>query len=299
MSTFTSTHAYQVLERACREVGEISDGAEMLRLGENALFRLAGPSSPVVVRVARDMTRLGIARRELCVSRWLSSTGQVPAARVHEGVSDQPRVVDGHPVTFWGYVEPDTDDRPTVADLARILRGLHTLPASPCELPPFDPLGAARVRLERGTGFTAAERTFLLARCDALETMLPELEFPLPPGPIHGDAHTGNLLGRSGGTFLTYFEVFSVGSREWDSVPLAVGAARFGIPPQQWGEFVVNYGFDVRAWSGYPVLREIREVGMTTWLAQNVAEGEHIVREVALRVRCIRDGDLDHAWTAF
>lgn len=296
--TFSTEYAYQVLQRACYAVGETSEGATMLRLGENAIFRLAGRSSSIVVRVARDFSRLEIARRELCVSRWLNSTGGVPATSVHEEIPDQPVVIDGHPVTFWRYVPP-TVDAPTMVDLATLLRSLHRAREAPCEMRAFDPLGTVRSRLIQGLGLAADDLAFLRSRCEAIERQLSDLTYALPPGPIHGDAHTGNLLGHSGHALLADFEMFATGPREWDLVPAAVAVARFGLAPVQWEQFVAAYGFDVRTWSGYPVLREARELGMTTWLAQNATESEAILKEVRLRIQSLRDGDLERVWTAF
>lgn len=298
MPPFASKHAYAILERACQETGQVAPGAALLRIGENAIFRLTGGSSPIVVRVGRDAARLPIAKRELCFSRWLGGNGAVPVARVHEEIPDQPRMVDGHPVTFWRYVEPQPD-RPTVVDLAGILRQLHAFRSSPCDLPPFDPLLNVRERLRRGLGLTDDDQDFLASRCEAVGAALPGLKFVLPPGPIHGDAHTGNLLGGRGAAVLTDFEVCAIGPREWDLVPVAVGRARLGISTGQWQDFVAAYGFDVCAWPGFPVLREARELGMTTWLAQNAAESEDIAREVALRIRSLRDGDHGRTWTAY
>jgi aminoglycoside phosphotransferase (APT) family kinase protein len=298
MPPFSSTRAYVILERACQEVGENSAGAELLRLGENAIFRLGGRSSAVVARVGRDLARLPVAQRELCVSRWLERAGHVPVVPVHEAIPDQPRVVDGHPVTFWRYVTPQPE-RPTVVDLARILRRLHGLEDSPCDLPPFDPLGTVRPRLHHGVGLSDDDRAFLESRCQAVEAALPGLEFVLAPGPIHGDAHTGNLLGGAGAAVLSDFEVTATGPREWDLVPAAVGRARLGITAGQWDDFVAAYGFDVCTWPGFPVFREARQLGMTTWLAQNAGESDAVAHEVALRIQCLRDGDQDREWTAF
>jgi hypothetical protein len=84
-----------VLRDACVRVGLSGDGAELLRLGENAICRLA--RAPVVVRIARSADRL--VRVELCVARWLADAG-VPAVRVYEEIG-QPLLVCGHPVSFW------------------------------------------------------------------------------------------------------------------------------------------------------------------------------------------------------
>jgi hypothetical protein len=94
---FTSAVATRVMAAACRAAGLDDGGAELIRLGENALFRLA--SAPVIVRVARGEEWLPKARTEVEVSRWLAEEA-FPAARIVEDL-DQPLLTDGHPVTFW------------------------------------------------------------------------------------------------------------------------------------------------------------------------------------------------------
>lgn len=70
---FTSERAARVVGAACRAAGLDGRGAELIRFGENALFRLA--SAPVVVRVARGEEWLPKARIEVAVSRWLAGEG--------------------------------------------------------------------------------------------------------------------------------------------------------------------------------------------------------------------------------
>ena len=86
------------LREACEQAGLDSDHAELLRLGENAIYQLA--AAPVVVRIARSADRLGRVEKELCVARWLAAAN-VPAARVYEEI-DQPLLVDGRPVCRSG-----------------------------------------------------------------------------------------------------------------------------------------------------------------------------------------------------
>lgn len=148
-------------------------------------------------------------------------------------------MVDGHPVTFWRAVDPDGAP-PTAADLARLLRRLHAYRDSPCSLPRFDPIPEIRHRLDSGLGLPDADVDFIRVRCDALDPLLPTLKPELPPGPIHGDAHTGNLLRGAGATLLTDFEACAVGPREWDLAPVAVGHDRLGLPPEQWEQFVTG-----------------------------------------------------------
>jgi hypothetical protein len=108
-----------------------------------------------------------------------------------------------------------------------------------------------------------------LRRADDLNGELQHLEFALPRGPIHGDAHT------------------------------AIGVERYGRPEQQSREFAGTYGFDVRTWPGYPVLREVRELTMTTWIMQNVEESPAVAAEFALRVGSLRERDFARAWHFF
>ncbi|HEY5834037.1 phosphotransferase [Streptomyces sp.] len=89
------------MTEACRVAGLASDGARLIRLGENALFRLA--ARPVIVRVARSAEYLSSVRTEVRVSHWLAREG-FPAARVVDDI-EQPLLVDGHPVTFWHLIE--------------------------------------------------------------------------------------------------------------------------------------------------------------------------------------------------
>src|ERR1035441_3775090 len=123
---FSSSAALPVLREACHRVGLGSDGAELLRIGENANFRL--DSVPIVVRIRRSADRLPRVTRELCVARWLA-TAKVPAVHVADEI-EQPLMVDGHPVSFWHAVTGG-DPAPTHIDLARLLAAYHATPACP------------------------------------------------------------------------------------------------------------------------------------------------------------------------
>jgi len=117
---FSSTAVLPTLEEACAQAGLSSDGAELLRLGENAIYQLA--ADPVVVRIARSADRLPRVRRELCVARWLAASN-VPAVHVIEEI-DQPFLVHDRPVTFWRTVTGG-DPVPDHVDLARLLAAFH------------------------------------------------------------------------------------------------------------------------------------------------------------------------------
>ena len=291
---FSSTAILPTLQDACAQAGLSSDGAELLRLGENAIYQLA--TDPVVVRIARSTDRLPRVRRELCVARWLAASN-VPAVRVCDGI-EQPTVVHEHPVTFWRSVTGGAPV-PNHIDLARLLAAFHKAPGCPCELPSFDPLGPSYSRLATARTVVQDDRDFLRSRCDDLNDELQHLQFALPRGPIHGDAHTNNLLTDHGQVVLIDFENAAIGPREWDLLPIAIGVERYGRPERQYREFADTYGFDVRAWPGYPILREVRQLTMTTWIMQNIGESPAVAAEFALRVSSLRERDFTRAWHFF
>lgn len=283
-----------VLAEACRLAGFSSDGADLLRLGENAIYRLA--SAPVVVRIARSADRMGRVTKELCVARWLTAGG-VPSVRVQEDI-DQPLLVSGHPVSFWHEVTGGKRE-PTQADLARLLASFHSLSNCPCDLPAFDPFGPSAARLVKARGVAPGDLTFLRALCADLTEQFGDLTFALPVGPIHGDAHTGNLLIDRDQVVLSDFESDAIGPREWDLLPTAIAVERYGLAEDRYQQFAATYGFDVRSWPGYPVLRQIRELTMTTWIMQNIGESPATSDEFARRVGSLRDRDFERAWNFF
>lgn len=69
-------NATAALAEACDIAGLDPAGAELIRLGENAVFRLR--ATPVIARVGRSAERSAAAEREVAVSRWLAREG-VPA----------------------------------------------------------------------------------------------------------------------------------------------------------------------------------------------------------------------------
>lgn len=291
---FSSSGILPVLREACATAGLNSHSAELLRFGENAIYQLA--AAPVVVRIARSADRLRRVNRELCFARWLADEN-IPAVRVWDE-TEQPITVQGHPVTFWHTVTGG-GPMPTHADLARLLVRVHALDACPCDLDAFEPLTTSQARLASAANVGPADRDLLRRRCTILTEQFRTLDFALRPGPIHGDAHTSNLLTDNGQVVLLDFESVAIGPREWDLLPTSIAYERFGLSDERYREFADVYGFDVRTWSGYPVLREIRELTMTTWLMQNIAEDPDIGAEFELRVASMREGDFGRAWTPF
>jgi Ser/Thr protein kinase RdoA (MazF antagonist) len=294
---FTSAGAARVMVAACRAAGLDDRGAELIRLGENALFRLT--SVPVIVRIARSVEYLSAARKEVAVSRWLAGEG-FPAARVIEDL-EQPLMVDGHPVTFWHLIVEE-GRAATYGELGSVLRDLHalTLPDG-LELPRYSAFGLSDLRLERAAGMSEDDLEFLRKRGRELKERLAELRFGSPLGPVHGDAHTDNLMvDRSGVVHLIDLENFCVDHPEWDLEVAAHEYQRLGwVTEQQYADFVRAYGRDLREWPGFATLCAIQEFKMTTWLMQNVSEGENVAQEVGRRIASLRDDAAPRNWLPY
>ncbi|AOP46093.1 phosphotransferase family protein [Streptomyces lydicus] len=290
---FTSAGAARVMAAACRDAGLDGRGAELIRFGENGLFRLA--SEPVVVRVARGEEWMSKARTEVAVSRWLHGEG-FPAARIVEGL-EQPFLIDGHPVTFWHLIV-EGDRKATYRELGGILRDLHalTIPDG-LELPAFDPFDKQELRLDRAV-IPHDDKLFLRKRWRELRDKFNDLRFETVKGPVHGDAHVQNLMvDDQGQVILIDFEAFCFDHPEWDLMVTAVEHHSLGWQTdEQYADFVTAYGRDLYDWPGYETLRGLQEFGMTTWLMQNVQEDEATAEEYRRRIAGLRNDDAPRDW---
>ncbi|GAA4983331.1 aminoglycoside phosphotransferase family protein [Yinghuangia aomiensis] len=293
---FTAETAAGVLAVACADAGLSAVGASMMRLGENAVFRLA---DPVVVRIGRSADRLDEAQRTVGVARWLTET-DYPAVRLVPGVR-QPAVVDGRVVTFWRLVAAE-ERYADVVQFAELMRRLHWLEEPPSlGLPYVDPLGPTLRRLGELGHLAEDDREFLRQRAESLGKRYDGLEFVLPFGMIHGDANVGNaLLDESGRAVLIDLDGFELGPREWDLTLTAMYYERYGWHTRtEYESFVRAYGFDVMNWYGYPVLADIRELSMVVWLAQNADHDARAETELQRRISDLRTGGDRHGWQPF
>jgi hypothetical protein len=180
-----STGVEAVLREACRRSGLDGSRAELIRVGENSLYRLPGA---VVARVTRR-GQIAVAGKELRVSRWLREHG-VPVVEASTEVT-QPVDVDGYAVTFWRELPPHR--RGTTLELAELLKQLHALPPPDFELPPLAPFVRLAQRLAEAPRLPEDDRTWLLGRLVELERQYSEPPGGLPWCAIHGDAWGGNV----------------------------------------------------------------------------------------------------------
>lgn len=214
-------------EMRAREVltaAGLSGGAELLALGENAVFAV----DDLVVKVGRDAVQhpelRDRAEREVAVARWLAASG-VPAVRAAEPGA---RLVEGHPVTLWHRL-PEAVRPAEPQDLARLLTQVHALPAPEgFTLPRRELLGGVERWLRlAGDAIDPADAGHLRERRDGFAAAAAALVPHLPPGPIHGDALPRNVHVGPDGPVLVDLETFSADLREHDLVVLALSRDRW------------------------------------------------------------------------
>ncbi|MEU2247170.1 aminoglycoside phosphotransferase family protein [Streptomyces sp. NPDC019224] len=269
--------------------------AELLALGENAVFTADG----LVVKVGRDAVRhpelLERAGREVAVARWLAAAG-VPAVRAAE---DGARLVEGHPVTVWHRL-PDAVRPAEPRDLAPLLTAVHALPAPEgFALPRRELLGGVERWLRlAGDAIDPADAAYLRERRDGF-AVAAALVPQLPPGPIHGDALARNVHVGPDGPVLVDLETFSSDLREHDLVVLALSRDRYGLAAGAYDAFTEAYGWDVREWDGCGVLRGARETASCAWVAQHAPVNGRALAEFRRRVASLRDGDPSVRWYPF
>jgi aminoglycoside phosphotransferase (APT) family kinase protein len=285
--------ALKALDAAAAQVGLDATDADLVRIGSNAIFRLR--TAPIIGRVAPSLKRLESASRELEISWWLESE-EIPAVRgLH---LTQPITTADRVVTFWHSVS-DKTEYGTTTELAQLLRQLHTR-IPPIALPGHDPIAKAHERISEISSLDQDDLTFLLGRLDELATGYRELKFELPRGVIHGDANVGNILrDRTGKALLADLDSVATGPREWDLILTALYYDRFGWHTDaEYAAFAETYEFDVMAWSGYEVMRDLRELLMVAWLAQSITS-DRGRSEVTKRVHTLRTNGSRRDWQAF
>lgn len=285
----------EVRAREILAAAGLPDGAELLALGENAVFA----AGDLVVKVGRDATRetelLDRAEREVATASWLAKCG-IPAVRA---AADEARSVDGHPVTLWHRL-PDAVRPAGPADLASLLRLVHALPAPAFPLPRRDLLGGVERWLRlAGDAIDPADAAYLRERRDGFATAAAALTPHLPVGPIHGDALPRNVHVGPEGTVLVDLETFASDFREHDLVVMALSRDRYGLPPESYDTFTGTYGWDVRTWEGCEVLRGARETASCAWVAQHAPTNPKALAEFTRRVASLRDGDPEVRWYPF
>lgn len=268
-------------------------GARLIHLFATAVYHL--PAAEAVARIAPVTSPESVTRLATSVhlTRWLA---RVSFPAVEPLPVDQPVTTHGCVATFWRYL-PQNGPEPVSADLGVQLRRLHRLAPPPVPLPAYRPLVAVRRAIESSRAISADERAWLRNRCAQLLDAYDQLKFRLPAGMIHCDAWRGNILRNGHQVVLADWDAASTGPREIDLIPTLQGV-RFGLPEAQCEAFLTTYGYDIRSWDGYQILRAIRELSTINALLRDGHANIAVHHQLQIRLQSLRSGD-DQRWTSF
>ena len=286
-----------VLDGVCRQIGVPPSEARLLHMHGNAVFGF--PSAGLVVRISGSQGALARITESLKVTAWLAENGfpcTVPAP-----FPGQPFAIDGKVASVWQYVPEAAGAPASAADLARLLRDLHSRPLPPSPPGAFtDPLAGVTAALESvpADAMAREQREYLAGQVQELHKSWAELRFPHPASLIHGDAHPGNLIRAQDGTVvLGDWDHVAVGPREWDLAQVFYTSQRLGYPPREDLErFGDAYGWEPRHWPGLATVVVIREVsGLGTYI-RNAPTQPFARRELAMRINTLQAGDQSARW---
>jgi len=291
---FSQDEMWQAMLAVAAHLGIEADDAKLLRLTNNAVYAL--PRAGVVIRIARSAVLHDRVVKTVQLGRWFEEI-DAPTIRL-AGPQSQPITLRGLWATVWRYV-PSTSIPVETTDLGRVLREFHGLGVPPFELPAWDPIGDARLRLRDAEGLRPAHREALKSWCDKLEPNIDEFRSRADAKLVHGDAHVGNLLRDDRGrVLLCDFDPTCIGPWQADLVAVPVGEERFHRPGAH-AKLAASYGYDVTTDPDWPLLREARELKMVVAAVPLLASGGKIAAEFELRLLSILRQDVEARWTPF
>jgi aminoglycoside phosphotransferase (APT) family kinase protein len=289
------------LTAVCHEAGLDPAGAQLVKYTMNAVYRLG--SAGIVVRIAPG-TMADRVDRVVQAAAMFTKAG-APVVTLAPGYA-QAIHVDDWAASVWTLLPQPPDKVWSPDDLARPLRAIHAIDDPLTSLHRWNTVAKARQRLNAIDALDEQERRYLhdwsaqvgisldeiVSRlhtwCDQLDEAITHVRWHLPHGVIHGDAHTGNLLvGPDGRSLLCDLDSVALGPREWDLVPAAHGAARFGRDLGWYRTFADAYGFNITTWSGWDTLRQIRELQLVTSVIASLHGRPAVADQLAHRLRSI------------
>lgn len=187
----------------------------------------------------------------------------------------------------------------TVIDVVRMLKHLHALPVPTFPVGHLDPFRRLADRIAAARSLPDDDRAWLFDHLTSLEQGWAALPPGLPRCVVHGDAWGGNIaIAVTGNAYLLDLERCSIGPPEWDLVSTAVAVDTVrAVTTEEYTEFCSIYGVDVTAWSGYKTMRAIRELRMTSFVAQHAAAHREWQDHAHHRFDCIRGRAGPRPWT--
>lgn len=286
----------QVLVPALERIGASDQGVELISLHSNAIFAVR--EAGLVIRIATNPAAFEAVAASVRVARWLSERG-IPATPPGD-VPGQPVTIGGRVVSFWRLLPVVESPRPTVVDLAHLLRDLHGQVLADGVVPVLrDPLSSVAAAVDAASeAISGSDLRWLGGRIAELRRWWSKVRFAGEPALIHGDAHDNNLLRLADGqVVLGDWDHVAVGPIEWDLVQPHYTHRRFGRPDSAMLEaFGQAYGRDVRSWPGLETLIAVRELSGLAPYLRAAASRPYAAAELGHRLDTLREGDTHARW---
>ena len=73
--------------------------------------------------------------------------------------------------------------------------------------------------------------------------------------------------------------------------PLALGVERYGVPAEDFEQFVAGYGSEPGAWPGFSLMCRVYELVATSWAIRCSGDSARMAGEAAVRISGLLDGD--------
>lgn len=282
---FVEARTRPVLADVCRRLGYSSAEAVLLRHHTNAVYAVGD----VVVKIAPP--ELGGDRLTPVIQlvRWLTARG-FPTVELSPRLP-QPLEVDGLAVTVWQRLDLTRRFPVTVAELGRLLHGLHAMPAPPITLRSLRPVESIQRSIAVSRILTDGDRRLLLSRLEELAKVW-KRTVQFGSRLIHSDPQVRNALRRADGVaVLSDWDGAASGPREWDVATVAVHCRRFMADDSDaFASFLTAYGEEATGWDGFDDLCRLRELQMITTNARKSMPGTEAAAEVHRRVVALHDG---------
>lgn len=275
---------FATLRVAAGRAGLSTEGAEIIKIEDNALYRLP---DQIVARVSRP-GRTTAAFKEVAVARWLERL-EVPAVRALDRI-EQPIRVEERCITFWQELPPHRGA--TTRQVAAALRVLHSVrPPDDFSLPQLDPFVGLTERLDAAASLKGSERSWLTEQLETLRESYRLLTDDRDRAcVVHGDAHGGNIVATDDElAVLLDLERVAIGPPEWDLVSTAMeNDSTTWCTDDDYAEFVEGYGEDVKDWPQYELFRNIRELRKACYVAELAGDQPAAREETTFRIDCLR-----------
>jgi aminoglycoside phosphotransferase (APT) family kinase protein len=312
LSESERTRLESALAAICGQAGLDHAGAVLVRYTMNAVYRIN--AAGVVIRMTTGPTAASRTERVAHIAATLADR-DLPTARLAPGIC-QPMHAAGWSATVWMLLPQPPGHRFAPVDLAKPLRAIHAANDLHDGLPTWDTVGKSRDRIAQIETMDGPELHYLeewaldfvglkldkiidwlQRRCNELTSALDSVEWTLPWSAIHGDAHKGNLLlGTDGSAVICDLDSVTCGPPEWDLIPAAHGALRFGDDLSQSKAFADAYGIDVTACPAWETLRQVRELQLLSSVIANLPGRPDVASELAHRLRTSLAGDQVTQW---